>query len=56
MEKRREMLAKGTALRVSYDDREKAKALGALWDGERKLWIAPPEADLAAFKKAGFLA
>lgn len=48
----KEAIAKGTVLTVSFDDREKAKTMGARWDGERKLWVAPKGVDLAPFKAA----
>jgi len=45
----------GTPLAVSFADKDKAKALGARWDAEGRRWMAPPGADLAPFRKAGFL-
>jgi DNA topoisomerase-3 len=46
---------KGTPLTVRYEDKDRAKALGARWDAERRRWVAPPGADLAPFREAGFL-
>ena len=48
-------IAQGTPITVAYDDREKAKGLGARWDGDRKSWVIPKGVDSAAFQKAGFL-
>lgn len=31
------------ALRVPFADKEAAKALGAAWDPERRLWVVPPK-------------
>jgi len=45
----------GIPLVVSFADKDKAKALGARWDAERRRWMAPPGADLTPFRKAGFL-
>ena len=52
---RKKALSQGTALKVSFDDREKAKSLGAMWDTDRKIWVAPAGADLSGFRKAGFV-
>jgi len=30
-------------LRVPFDDKDAAKALGARWDTARRLWVVPPE-------------
>jgi hypothetical protein len=30
-------------LRVPFDDKDAAKALGARWDAARRLWVVPPE-------------
>ena len=30
-------------LRVPFDDKDTAKALGARWDTARRLWVVPPE-------------
>lgn len=30
-------------LRVPFDDKDAAKALGARWDTVRRLWVVPPE-------------
>lgn len=49
-------IAAGSLLKVSFDDRDQAKALGARWDGDRKSWVAPKGVDLAPFRAAGFLA
>jgi DNA topoisomerase-3 len=48
-------LQEGTPLKVEFDKKDKAKELGARWDGERKTWIAPKGKDLGPFKKAGML-
>lgn len=48
-------IAAGTPIQVGFDDREKAKVLGARWDGDRKSWVVPKGVDLAPFKTAGFL-
>lgn len=37
-------------LSVPYSEKEQAKAAGAKWDREAKLWFAPEGADLAALK------
>ena len=42
-------------LAVRFEDKDRAKALGARWDAEGRRWVAPAGADLAAFRKAGFL-
>jgi DNA topoisomerase-3 len=55
-DQRRAMLEKGTRLSVPFNDREEAKKLGARWNPEAKVWVAPPGADLEPFRKAGFLA
>lgn len=49
-------LQEGTPLKVAFDDREKAKELGARWDADRRLWVAPKGANLAPFQEAGFVA
>lgn len=36
-------------LEVPYSDKEKAKALGARWDGERKCWYVVDKEDLEPF-------
>src|SRR4051812_24140622 len=38
-------------LNVPFVEKDDAKALGARWDGQRKLWYAPPGADLANLKR-----
>lgn len=30
-------------LRVPFDEKDAAKALGARWDTARRLWVVPPE-------------
>lgn len=40
-----------TALAVPFKDKEEAKALGAKWDKDAKVWFAPPGADLAKLDK-----
>lgn len=42
---------KKTYLKVSFDDKDKVKALGARFDGEKKQWYAPEGADLDKFKQ-----
>lgn len=39
-----------TYLNVSFDDKEKVKALGARWDGNKKAWYVPKGKSLDAFK------
>lgn len=53
--KREQAIKGGTPLKVSFDDKAEAKALGAMWDGNTKMWIAPPGADLTPFRERGFL-
>ena len=55
-DERKAALSKGTPLKVSFGDKDKAKQLGAVWDGDRKVWVAPAGADLTAFRNAGFVA
>lgn len=43
-------------LKVSFADKDKAKALGARWDADRRTWYVPPGVPTAPFQKAGFLA
>jgi hypothetical protein len=38
-------------LKVKYDDRFKAKALGFRWDYEAKLWFIDNPSDLSLFKQ-----
>ncbi|SIN68264.1 Exodeoxyribonuclease VII large subunit [Singulisphaera sp. GP187] len=38
-------------LRVPFVEKEDAKALGARWDSQKKLWYAPPGADLDHLKR-----
>jgi len=45
----------GLVLTVPFDRREEAKALGAKFDRDRKLWVALPGAELEPFRKAGML-
>ena len=40
-----------TTLAVPFKDKEEAKALGAKWDKDAKIWFAPPGADLAKLDK-----
>lgn len=42
---------KKTYLKVSFDDKDEAKAAGARWDGEKKSWYMPSGADKSKFKK-----
>ncbi len=53
--KRKEALAKGIPLRVDFEDRNQVKALGAIWDGDNKRWVVPPDADIEEFRRRGFL-
>lgn len=48
-------IKEGTPLKVAFEQKDAAKALGARWDGDRKAWVAPKGADLAPFKKKGML-
>lgn len=45
----------GTPINVPFDKRDEAKRLGARWDGDKKTWYVPADADPAPFKAAGFL-
>ncbi|CUW41935.1 putative DNA topoisomerase III (plasmid) [Magnetospirillum sp. XM-1] len=45
-----------TDLRVAFADKDKAKALGARWDADRRTWYVPAGAALDPFRNAGFLA
>src|SRR5690348_4105063 len=36
---------------VPYVEKEDAKALGARWDRDRKVWYAPPGLDPASFER-----
>ncbi len=38
-------------LNVPYAEKEKAKALGARWNSERKAWYVPDGKDIAPFKQ-----
>lgn len=38
-------------LRVPFVEKEDAKALGARWDSQKKIWYAPPGADLDHLKR-----
>jgi hypothetical protein len=38
-------------LKSKYIEKDEIKALGALWDKERKKWFVPPGKRLAAFSK-----
>ena len=48
-------IAAGKPIKVPFDDKDKAKELGARWDGDRKSWVVPEGTDEAPFKKAGWL-
>jgi len=48
-------IAQGTPIQVPFDDREKAKGMGARWDADRKSWVIPKGVDPEPFKKAGYL-
>lgn len=48
-------IAKGTPLKVPFDDKDKAKEMGARWDGDRKTWVVPEGVDQTPFKSAGWL-
>jgi DNA topoisomerase-3 len=52
---RKAAVAGGIPVKVPYADREKAKKLGGVWDGERKTWIIPAGVDPTPFRKAGFV-
>ena len=38
-------------LKVPYAEKDEAKALGARWNKERKIWYVPDGADAALFKR-----
>ena len=38
-------------IRVPFDDKEQAKALGAKWDGTLKTWYIPMDMDMVKFRK-----
>src|SRR3954453_3469440 len=38
-------------LLVPFVEKEDAKALGARWDSQKKLWYAPPGADVQGLKR-----
>lgn len=40
-----------TPLKVPFSDKDQAKALGARWNANRKIWVVPAGADLNKFKK-----
>jgi hypothetical protein len=40
---------KGTALDVRYQEKDQAKALGAIWDNDLRLWYVPTGRDLRPF-------
>lgn len=44
----------GQKLKVEFENRAAAKALGAIYDGDERVWRAPPGADLAPFIAAGY--
>lgn len=48
-------IANGTPLKVPFDQREKAKELGARWNQDKKSWVIPAGKDDAPFRAAGFL-
>lgn len=48
-------IAQGIPIVVGFDDKDKVKALGARWDGDRKSWVIPKGMDTAPFTAAGFL-
>ena len=39
-----------TVLNVPYPDKDKAKALGALWQPEKKRWVVPAGLSTEPFK------
>jgi hypothetical protein len=39
-----------TPLNVRFDQKDQAKALGALWQPDQKRWVVPAGRDLAPFK------
>ena len=39
-----------TPLNVPFDQKDQAKALGALWQPDQKRWVVPPGRDLTPFK------
>jgi DNA topoisomerase-3 len=48
-------VSEGTPITVNFDDKDKAKDLGAKWDGDRKSWVIPKGVDEKPFITAGFL-
>lgn len=48
-------IEEGTPIDVKFDDKDKAKKLGARWNGDKKAWVIPKGVDPAPFKAAGFL-
>lgn len=54
-EDRAAAIKSGTVLKVPFDKKDKAKALGAAWDADRRVWIALLGTDLAPFKRAKFV-
>jgi DNA topoisomerase-3 len=48
-------IANGTPLKVPFDQREKAKELGARWNADKKSWVIPVGKDESPFRAAGFL-
>jgi len=45
----------GTTLNVPFERREEAKTLGARWDGNARVWYAPPSTNLEPFRQKGFV-
>lgn len=41
----------GCYLKVPYDEKDKAKALGAKWNSDKKMWYVPEGKETAPFKK-----
>ena len=45
------MTVANTNLKVPFNEKDKAKALGAKWNAELKLWYVPQGVDSTPFKK-----
>jgi hypothetical protein len=54
-EQRAEIKRSGTPLAVPFADREIAQDLGAIFDGDRKIWLAPSDSDLTEYQKRNWL-
>lgn len=45
----------GAPIKVPFDDKEKAKEMGARWNGDKKSWVIPEGVDQTPFKAIGWL-